>query len=193
MNYQLEKPADIVSANARVTRKVIVAWAAFLIAGLVWPSDWQLGSRAIPQVLFVVPSIEKAASISPIAGLVEGYLSALALMIPLLALVLIYRDPLASRFRYAVGGPTSSRLVKLSFIYLIFVPVLLVLIYLVWNLPIEPRLGISPTRGQMLFHLMMTNRMFLAILGSALAIGISLFIWLLAIALVGPIVRLVSR
>ena len=73
----------------------------------------------------IVPSIEKAAAISPLGDLVRGYLAFLFLTSFLMILVVVWRDPLVERFKYAFTSGNAKLLPRILFIYGLGVPALL--------------------------------------------------------------------
>lgn len=194
---RLPKPPAIEAANRRMTRRLVVAGIGMFVLGLVWPTGWShlFGPAAllIGFAADAVPSIGKAASVSPMPELVRGYLGALALLTPVLTATILYKEPLDKRFTYAFQQPRAGPIRRFLFLYVLFLPALIAMLCVVWFLPIEVRLGLTPTRGQLIFHLMMTNRVALAAFGSLLAIGVALFVWLLGALLVGPVWLLIRR
>ena len=191
------KPPAIQAANRRLSRILWPYMAIASLVGLAFPSDWasSLGPIATPLdwTARIVPSIEKAAAISPLGDLVRGYLAFLFLTSFLMILVVVWRDPLVERFKYAFTSGNANLLPRILFIYGLGVPALLFGIWAVWSLPGEPQLGLTPTRGQAIFSLMLTSRVALAVFGTFIVAMTSLLAWLCLVFVVGPIAYLFKR
>ncbi|HRK57829.1 MAG TPA: hypothetical protein PLQ67_09955 [Burkholderiaceae bacterium] len=191
------KPAVIEAANRRMNRFLIRAGLVLFVLGLIFPANGTEGLGAIGTLIdwaaATVPSVAKAASISPMPKLVKGYLGALALLLPFMIFGVLYKNPLGKRFRFGFFRPGVSRVKLFLLIYVIGVPLLALALWAYWTFPGEPHLGLTPTRGQMIFHLMMTSRLLLAFFGAFLTVGISLVVWLFMVFVLGPIIYLTKQ
>jgi hypothetical protein len=191
------KPPAIRAANRRLSRILWPYMAIASLIGLVFPSDWanSLGPIALPLewTARIVPSIEKAAAISPLGDLVRGYLAFLFSTSFLMILVVVWRDPLVERFKYAFTSGNMNLLPRILFVYGLGLPALLLGIWAVWSLPGELRLGLTPTRGQAIFSLMLTNRVALALFSTFIVATTSILAWLCFVCIAGPIAAVLNR
>ena len=191
------KPPVIQAANRRLSRILWPYTAIAALVGLAFPSEWatSFGPIAAPLewTVRIVPSIEKAAAISPIGDLVRGYFAFLFFTSFLMVLVIVWRDPLVERLKYAFTAGNANPLTRILFIYCVAVPALLLGIWAIWSLPGEPQLGLTPTRGQAIFSLMLTSRVALAVFGTFLVAMTSMLVWLCLVFIGGPIGFLFKR
>lgn len=189
-------PQEIEVANERMTKRIKQAGLFLIVLGLVMPVEWKrmLGplSAPISWLAEVVPSVRKSVEISPISDLVQGYFGGILLLFPVLFTFLFWRDPIAARFKYSFEK-ASSKFSYFVMVCFVIVPFFAVLLYVLFSLPIDVHLGVTPTRGQLLFSLMVSYRIAMAILGSFLSLGACILAWMLTIFLVGPFLNLFKR
>lgn len=172
-----------------MTKKIPKIGLFLLVLGLVMPAAWKemLGLLGMPitWLASMVPSVRKSVEISPISELIEGYFGAVLLLFPVLFLFLIWRDPIATRFKYSFDKAPSKFGYFLTVCF-VAIPFLAFLLYVLFVLPIDVHLGMTPTRGQLLFSLMVSYRVPMAILGSFISLGACLIAWVMTIFLFGP-------
>lgn len=188
------KPAVIEVANRRIARVLLWSGTVAFVVGLIFPAGGPQALGALGTLISwaadTVPSINKAAAISPMSDLVRGYLGTLALMVPVIAFLFLYKEPFGERSHYAFNRPGVSPGKVFVIGYLIGIPFSCFVLWFFWALPIAVHLGMTPTRGQLIFHLMMTNRLMLAVFGAGSMVGVALFVSLVSMAVLGPFYRL---
>lgn len=189
-------PQEIEVANRRMTKKIQKIGLFLLLLGLLMPTAWKemlglLGSL-ISWLASAVPSVRKSVEISPISDLIQGYFGTVLLLLPVLFLFLTWRDPIATRFKYSFDK-APSKFGYFVMVYLVIVPFFAFLLYVLFALPIDVHLGVTPTRGQLLFSLIVSYRVAMAILGSFVLLGACLIAWLMTILLAGPFLYFFKR
>ncbi|OOG36558.1 hypothetical protein [Polaromonas sp. A23] len=189
----LPMPQEIEVANVRATKRTKQIGLFLLLLGLVMPTEWggMLGTP-ISWVTEVVPSVRKSVGISPISTLIQGFFGTILLLMPMLFAYLVWGDPYGPRFKYAYEKAES----KFSFfviMYLVGIPLMAFLLYVLFFLPIEVHRGVTPTRAQLIFFLMVSYRIPMAIFGAFLTLGALSISWLLTVFLFGPFLCLYKR
>lgn len=189
-------PQEIEVANGRMTKKIQKIGLSLLVLGLVMPAQWKemlgLLSMPISWLASAVPSVRKSVEISPISDLIQGYFGTVLLLLPVFFLFLIWRDPIATRFKYSFDK-APSKFSYFLMVYFVIVPFFAFLLYVLFVLPIDVHLGVTPTRGQLLFSLLVSYRVAMAILGSFVLLGACLIAWLMTILLAGPFLYFFKR
>lgn len=193
-------PSKIANAvkvnNRRIDIVIIKIGIALLTYGLLLPNDWRqmLGSLSLPVIWMAesIPSVKKAAEISPIHDLVLGFFGGAFLLLPLFVTMIVVKDSLGRRFGDSLDRATS-KLKFLGAVYLLGVPALVLVLYLVYVGPRYVHLGITPTRGQAFLSLMISYRITLALFGSLFLMGICATLWSLIFNLAGPFVYYFKR
>lgn len=192
----LRVPTEIASANQRMVKKFQKILLFLLVVGMLIPMDWRetFGGWGAPVfwVAEIVPSIRKAAAISPIGTLVQGFFGAILLLSPLLYGVFVWKDPFAMRFKYALERAPS----KLKFVvtlYFLILPIFAFLLYVILFLPIEVKLGAAPTRAQLVFSLMVSYQFVLVIFGAMITLGAYSILWFITLFLIGPLLYFLER
>jgi hypothetical protein len=185
----LEIPEPLKFANLHREKTIVKGGLFTFIVGLLLPSNWaeRLGISAEPisWAALHVPSVSKMVAASPIGDVVQGFFGIAALLLPIFYLLLVVRDPIGLRFEYALNR-VASGFKFIWLVYFVVVPTLALLVYFIVFWPFEVRLGLTPTRGQMLLSLMISYRFTLALFGSFLIVGTGLCLWMITIYLVGP-------
>lgn len=183
--------ARIRAADRRLIRKALLMYVLMLLVGLVLPNSWRelFGpiAIAIDGAGSLIPATAKSAVLSPIAELVCGFIGVGLCLIPIFVGALCWKDPFDERWKFALSRPDFSPLKALSFLYLVFMPALVVGLWVLLTLPgsIES-LQRQATGGAQLLVLMLSSRVALAILGSLVPIATSLLLFLVAWLLIGP-------
>jgi hypothetical protein len=192
----LEKPMAMQLASQRQDQVMIKLGLALFLFGLLLPAQWRtlfgMVGEPVAWLAEVLPSIRKASAISPIGELVRGFFGTGFLLLPVFYVIFMWRDPIGMHFKYALEQGTS-KFKRLSFIYLLGMPVMVFLLYLILFWPGEMRLGITPTRGQMIFSVMVSYRLTLAFFGSLVILGALGFLYIMTIYLIGPFFYFIER
>jgi hypothetical protein len=118
-------PQEIEVANGQMTKKIQKTGLFLLVLGLATPSAWKemlgLLSMPISWLASAVPSIRKSVEISPISDRIQGYFGTTFLLIPVLFTFLIWRDPIATRFKYSFDK-APSKFGYVVMVYFVVVP-----------------------------------------------------------------------
>lgn len=161
-----------VSADAEVrcfSRSLSLLIGIMVLVALLLPSAWaeQLGpfSKLIAAVADHVPAIHKAAAVSPIAEIVRGFLGIGYALIPIASIGCFLCRPIGATFEAISNRLAKKSISGLLFLYLLSLPALVLMCWLVWELPGSRSLELTPTRGQMFFSIMVSSRFGLAIFG----------------------------
>lgn len=182
--------ARIAERNAILERKVF-GWLAFLVV-VAWAIPGDRNNASLLWHLFdwiaaYVPSIEKAASVSPIKWVVYGYLATCFGLQPFVIASLLWGDAIAARCRVAFSrtppGPVKTALL----IYLLWMPTFVLIGAVCLFLPFDISTELGPTRGQAMFALMVGSRLGLSVFGSLLFIGLAILSTTTLIYLIGPL------
>lgn len=196
-NYQTitSKSMKIVEADKRMLRRGKYTLLFLLLLGALLPKNWQqiLGVLGAP-IAFIadfVPSIRKLSAISPISELVRGFFGLAVLLFPLFFCILMRGDPLVCRVQARLNEVGAFKLISIGL--LVGTPVFLGLLYFCFFLPVDVRLGMTPTRGQMLLTLMVSYRFWIAILGSLLIIGLQIYLLAIVVFLSGPLIHFLRK
>ena len=190
-----KKSESMDSTNRHIDRTFLKIGLYLFIFGMLLPNDWRnifgIFFEPISWVAGVIPSIKKIAAISPISELVQGFFGGAFLFLPLFYAAIIRRDSIGLRFNNSLDRATS----KFKFVLLIYSTALLSMLFLYYILflPGEVRLGLTPTRGQAAFSLMVSYRFTLALFGSLLIMGVCGFLWIVTIATIGPLSYFTKR
>ena len=185
--------------NQHIDKMFIKFGLCLFLFGMLLPNDWRqkfgMLSTLISWVAGVIPSINKVAAISPISELVQGFFGAAFLFVLIFYAIVMRRQEMAglgSRFKHALHRAQS----KFKFwigIYVIAIPTLALILYLILFFPGEVHLGLTPTRGQAIFSLLVSYRFTLALFGTLLMLGVCAFLWLLTMCMIGPLLYFIER
>jgi hypothetical protein len=194
---KIQKPAAIERANKHMNQLVIGGIVGMFIYGLLLPTDWQqrFGLAALPIDWAVenVPSIAKMAEVSPIPELIKGFYGIGVYVSPLFGLLMVsFCGALGARIRYAFSRPDQPFWKTVSIIYLLCCPFILLCLWLYYINPTPEGVLGGNTRGSRIFITMLKYRFNLALFGSVATIGFGVFVWMLIVALVGPIILFIK-
>jgi hypothetical protein len=185
----LKVPTEIESANQRMVKRFQKIMLFLFVFGMLIPIEWKqtfgIWGEPVSWLAEMIPSIKKAAAISPISPLVQGFYGAVFLLSPLLYGVFAWRDPFAKRFKYALDRAQS----KFKFfvtVYFLVIPIFTFLLYVILFLPIEAQLNVVPTRAQLIFSLMMSYRFTLVLFGTMLTLSAYSILWFITLFLIAP-------
>jgi hypothetical protein len=186
----LKIPPEIESANERLVKRFKIIALVLLTLGLIFPNEWRqiLGifGEPISWMAETIPSARKSAAVSPIRDLVQGFFGAVFLLGPLFYATFMWRDPIGTRFKYA-WDKAPSKTTFVLIIYFLVVPTLSFVVYVVFFLPIDAHIGLTPTRGQFVFSLMISYRFALALFGTFVMLGVYATLWFLTVLIAGPL------
>lgn len=192
-----QKPPEIEAANKRFNRYFIVTSLVMILYGMLLPKDWEtlFGPLAFPiaWAANLAPATVKAAALSPIPELVRGFYGTSSWVSVFFAIVLASKDPLGARVRFAFSRPDWPLFKTFCFIYLCALPFVVLGLWVIFFLPITIQMAGGPTWGMRLFVNMISDRMSMAIFGGIAAPIIGGLIWLVTIAICGPVSLLMKK
>lgn len=179
---------DIETANvhllAKLARIFIFLYVVFLLVAVIE----QLGLNMDPLGELArryISTVENISRISPIAGFFSATMGNALLVAPIIAGYLSLGDPIGGRLQYACQR-SGKKLKTILFIYGIGVPTLVLLLWFAYSLPESLVNGSQNTFGTKGINFVSHYRAGIFLLGPTIAMAISIFIYILIIALVGP-------
>lgn len=194
---KVQKPVSIERANKHMNELVIGGIVCMFVYGLLLPTDWQQRFSLLAQPIIwaadTVPSIAKMSAVSSMPELIKGFFGVGVYVVPLFGvLMILFCGALGARVRYAFSRPDRSFWKTFTFIYLFGCPALLCCLCMYYIHPMPPdNTTESYTWGNRIFFRMLHNQFDLAFYGSIVTIGFGVFVWMLTVALFGPILLLI--
>jgi len=192
-----KRPPEIVSANRRFNRYIMVSVLGMFLYGIILPRTWEslFGPIAWPiaWVAHTAPAIIKMAKLSPIPELVQGFFGSAAWVSTLVTAILVRKDPLGARIRYAFSRPGVPFLKTFCFLYFLSSPGLLIGLWVVLFLPISIDMTGGPTWGMKLFVAMISDRFSMALVGGVATGGVVGLLWIVIVVLAGPISLILAK
>jgi hypothetical protein len=179
-------------ANRRMNRLIFFTTGLMFAYGILLPAQWQdlFGIFAWP-IQFAAqsaPATVKVSELSPIPDLVNGFFGLGSWVVIAFTLILVSRDPIGERIRFAFSRSGKSPLKTFGFIYLLGVPTCLLGLWVAFFMPISIDMTGGVTWGSKLLVSMITSRLALAILGAIAVTGLGMLVYILVVAILGPIV-----
>jgi hypothetical protein len=177
------------NVNARITRFTLCVLAVFLLMGFVFPSNWKemfgIWGDLIAWSANTIPTLRMFIAKSPMGELIQGYFGVMLLMTPFLYIFLIRLDNFSLRYKVMTKnkseGPANFLLV-----YLFYVPLCLLLLYLLFDIPLHLDSNKPYIRGQNFLWVMISFRWFFTVIGSIVMVAILFLIWTTTIFLFWP-------
>ena len=189
-------PKSIACGNARVNKFTLATAIGMCLYGLLLPSNWAelLGPLSWPIVWAAssAPGAVNLTQISPIPTLVSGFLGLSSWVVVLFALTLAWKDPMGERVQFAFARPGASKFKMGVLLYVLFVPLCLFVLWVVFAVPVPIELSGGLTWREQMLAAMFTSRLDLALYGSVATCGLGLIAFFVIVLLAGPITLLVN-
>ena len=191
------KSPSILRANARMNRAMATLGGGLFLFGALLPSDWRshVGSLGFPiywsEATF--PAIHKIASVSAVPELATAFFGIGWWATVVFVLTVASRDPMGQRVAYALSTSRSSPLKTLALLYGISLPVLAIIIWIAYALPMDVTPAGNSNWGYHLFMQMISTRFGLAVLGSIAMVGIGVMHFAVLVFFVGPVMLVLGR
>lgn len=171
-------------ANVTQVRKLkLLAAIAFITALVLGTLDNNLPSAAVDVFRAFLPSL-RAAPVDASSSYIV-FFGLVAVGAPIAAVYLAFEDPLQRRLTRGIKEGRSVRLRKAAFLYLVFLPFVILLFYWLLNLPASAYDPARSTWGARLVRSMAYSPLMTVVFGPIAAIGLWFMLYMCFVPVIG--------